>query len=646
MKKMYILASLLLFSGAMMAQSSSATVNNAQDASLKAANEIPAGWVAKQNPSSFNKSQEDVVFSDDFANGLDGNNELSLPWTTGGTIGDEWQLSTSGPSGNYSSNTGPLESATSANGFMLLDCDEYNSTPTGGTTAIDVSGWITTPELDLSALGSVLVDFSTYFRYCCSNNPDIFPALLGVSTDGGTNWTNYRMFGYNQFIMGANNQSGTLDVTVDISASAANQSSVLIRFAFNPDVNSPMSHYYLGVDDVAVYENPYANNLAVLQVMNNDVFNVWEVKNYPLEQSPEILAGAVYGNYGSAPQTGVEILFEVLDADNNVLSSSVEVIGDVPLLTIDTVYHSTGYALADLGNYTLRATVSSDQDEEVVENTVGNRYLTVTTATMSYEDMDNMDTQSGPRDNDAGTGFNEGGYANYFFVEAEGSAAHGVEVVFGNNTTVGTEVFIQFFNVTGADINADADNMPVDELTIADYVVQAEDLNNAVYIPFEEEIDLEVGEAYFLTVRQFAGTEEMWVRQTFNVDTDNSSYERDLNSDQEPTWFSTANENGVRLALNMSLGVEDLANTIASINVSPNPFSESTRIEYTLSEKATVAYTLFDVNGRLIDQVKLGNQAAGAQSIVIDGASLEAGIYYFNLRIGDSATTEKLIVTK
>ncbi len=643
---MYLLASSLLLSGAMMAQTSDASLNEAPAASLQAAKEIPAGWEAKENPSSFNKDQQDVVFSDDFANGLDGNNELGQAWTTGGIIADEWQLSTTGPEGNYSSNTGPLESPTSANGFMLLDCDEYNSTPTGGTTAEDVSGWITTPELDLSALNSVLVDFSTYFRYCCSNNPLYFPALLGVSTDGGTSWTNYRMFGYNQFILGANNGSGTLNVTVDISESAANESAVLIRFAFNPDVNSPMSHYYLGVDDVAVYENPYANNLATLQVMNNDVFNVWEIKNYPLEQSPEILAGCVYGNYGSAAQTGVEILFEVLDADDNVLSSTTELIGDLATNTIDTVYHETGYALADLGNYTLRATISSDQDEEVVENIVGNRYLTVTTATMSYEDMDNMDTQDGPRDNDAGDGFNEGGYANYFFVEAEGSSAHGVEVVFGDNTTIGTEVFVQFFNVTGADINADADNMPVDELTIADYIVEEADLGNAVYIPFEDEILLETSEAYFVTVRQFAGPDEMWVRATFNVDTDNSSYERDLNSDQEPTWFSSANENAVRLALNMSLGVEDLANTIASINVSPNPFSDNTRISYTLNEKATIAYAIFDVNGRLINEVKLGNQAAGEQVITIDASALETGIYYFNLRIGDSSTTEKLIITK
>ena len=624
-----------------MAQNNASNQN--EDAALKSEKVIENGMKVKPNPGATIKDGTDIVFTEDFANGLDGNNELSAAWTTGGVNGDLWEQNFDGPTGQFSTNTGALESPTADNGFMLIDCDLYNDDL---GNVVDVQGWIISPELDLSALNSVLVDYSTYFRYCCSNNPDFFPAMIGVSIDDGVNWTDYRMFGYNQFIMGANNASGSIDVTTDISEVAAGESAVLIRFAYNPELNNPMSHYYLGVDDVVVYENPYANNLAVLQVTNNNVMELWEVKNYPLEQSPNILAGAVYGNYGSVAQTNVEITFEIIDANDVVLNTTTEVIGDMATNTIDTIYHETNYALADLGDYRVRATISSDEIEEVPDNITLDRELTVTTAVMSYEDMMNLDIQNGPRDNDAGDGFEEGGYANYFFVESEGSSAHGIEVVFGDNSTIGAEVFIQFFEVSDGDINADADNMPIDELTIAEYFIQEVDLENAVYIPFEDEVVLETGTAYFATMRVFAGENEMWVRGTFNIDTDNSSYERDMNSDQEPTWFSSADENALRLALNMSLTVEDLANTKESLTISPNPVTESTIVNYTLDAKATMSYVIFDVNGRLINEVKLGNQAAGNHTINLDASNLEAGIYYFNLQVGDASITEKLIVVE
>ena len=276
------------------------------------------------------------------------------------------------------------------------------------------------------------------------------------------------------------------------------------------------------------------------------------------------------------------------------------------------------------------------------------RRISVTTAVMSYDDLELLDVQNGPRDNDDEDGFEEVGYGCYFFVEATGSSAYGLEVVFGDNTTPDSEVLVQFFEVDPAvGINDDSnDNFPLDELASAEYIIPASVLGESVYIPFDDVVDLDVDLLYFASVLQFEGVDEVWVMATENTDTDNSSYIRELSGDGNYVWFSRPDENAVRLSLNLSLNVEDIASVKESLTVSPNPFNESTMIEYTLDADKIVSYKLYDINGRLVEQEKLGNQASGNHSIKIDASSLDAGIYYFNLRVGDSAITEKLIITK
>ena len=122
----------------------------------------------------------------------------------------------------------------------------------------------------------VKFDFEIYFRYCCYSPS---PVHIGVSIDGGTTWSNFPAYNQGQFIEIAKAFSGTLMVTADISSAAANQSDVKIRFSYNDPAEDSYGFYFIGVDDVAVYENPFANNLAVLQVMNGDVDNLWEIKN-------------------------------------------------------------------------------------------------------------------------------------------------------------------------------------------------------------------------------------------------------------------------------------------------------------------------------------------------------------------------------
>ena len=654
-KLFYVTATLLFFAGGLTAQQD----NIDKKAMSKPVKASPVEFNSHQVETAQTKDPEIVIFSEDFANGLDGNNELGQPWGTGGEHGFLWKQSFTGPWGLFSTTIGPLESATMDNGFMILDADSFNVDDQGNYTTINVNGWMQTPPLDMSDLNSVLVDFTTYFRWCCYNATPVF---ISVSTDGGTTWTNFKPWNYGQFIEGANNYSGTLNVTTDISPVAANESNVLIRFGYlasEAAFGTSFTHYFYGVDDVSVYENPNANNLSVLQVMNGDVVNLWEFKNYPLEQSGELMLGAVYGNFGSETQTDVTVTWDIMLGDNVIHTSSVN-LGDVPttrldadgaiIQNIDTAWVESGFAISDIGDYTIRATIAANEDEEVPEDNVLERDIKVTDALMSHDDMDNDDIQYGPRDADEGEGFlfEEVGYGAMFFVVNPGSMAYGLQVVFGDNTTPGSTAFIEFYEVDPEQgINGPSENMPSEfPLTDGEIALTEDEFNVPVFVPFYDPVDLEVGKIYFACVRQFEGDEETWVRATANADTDNSSYVREKGGSGEYFWFSRPGEVAVRLAFSTLDAVNELAKENMKLNVSPNPASSYVNLSYELESSKKVSYSLYDVNGRIIVNEVLGSQSQGSHTARINTSALDAGVYYLIIKVGDDVASEKIIISE
>jgi hypothetical protein len=653
MKKMYLFASMLLFVGGTFAQQKSSTYNNlkavpskAQNTTVKVANENNVGASANYSP-------EDVVFEEDFANGYDGNNGIG-PWTFGGPQGDVWEISIDGPTGQFSDNIGPLESATADNGFALIDCDLWNTDPnTGGPTGNNVNGWIESPVLDFSDLGSVLVDYTTYYRWCCFQS---YPVFISASNDGGATWTNFVLNNFAQFIEGANNNSGTLNVTTDISSIAANESNVKIRFAYVADeaeTGTSYSHYFLGVDDIVIYENPFENNLSVLQVMNGDVFDLWEFKNSPIEQADDLTFGVVYGNFGSADQTGASVTWEVM-SNGSVLHTSTLDIGDLPtfrlvngkILEYDTLFVESGYTLPAVGTYTIRTTIAANEEEQNPTTNIMERIIQVTHSVMSHDDLDLLNIQTGPRAHPDG-GFREAGFGTYHFVTKEGSKAYGFQVVFGNNTTIGANARFQLYEVGEDGLNATEDNMPASSpLAEVEYFVSAADTSVNTFVLFDDPVDLEVGKIYFASVRQFLGNDEVWMMGTDNTDSDNSSWTRDLTGSQVDAWFSDPIELAVRLGFSETTAINEIAKQEINLTLAPNPANDYTVVSYELKDAKKVEYTMYDVNGRVIVRDDLGSQTSGVHRITINTSAYDSGVYYMILTVGESTVSEKIVITR
>ena len=83
----------------------------------------------------------------------------------------------------------------------------------------------------------------------------------------------------------------------------------------------------------------------------------------------------------------------------------------------------------------------------------------------------------------------------------------------------------------------------------------------------------------------------------------------------------------------------------------PNPFNPVTILRYSLPSYAHVTITIYDLNGKEINQIVNSNQPAGFQSVVWNatdyfGRSVGAGVYLYQIQAGDFKDTRKMVLLK
>src|SRR5258707_14226546 len=84
-----------------------------------------------------------------------------------------------------------------------------------------------------------------------------------------------------------------------------------------------------------------------------------------------------------------------------------------------------------------------------------------------------------------------------------------------------------------------------------------------------------------------------------------------------------------------------------SLEIIPNPFSQSVRFKYFLPEKNIVTFTIYNVYGQKMDCIINSKMIEdGIHEFDYDASLLSAGIYYCSLSIGNEMQTKKMIVAK
>jgi len=616
-----------------------------------------------------------ILFSENFANGFAGNNNGFGPWEAEDTgNGLIWQYvdaagdghyvdgTASGvqpPAGEFSTTIPSLNSSSDADGWMIFDCDYFNTPISDGYE--NTEGSLTSPTMDLTNAASVIVTWEQYFRYCCYPYAPIF---LEVSGDGGLTWTTFE--GHGTFIESANTASANpLTTSVDVSCVAAGASQVKIRFSYlqAPETGDGYSHYYWGIDDVIVSQNPVENDLSVVQVTNGDVYNIFEYRVTPLEQATTaadggLLAGVLYRNSGNANQDETTITVEILDATGAVLSTTVENLGTVssfanaancPSNPQDTIYIPTGWVPTEVGEYLLRATIASANADETPNDNVLEKSIVYSTDEYGHDDETALDVEFRPQDSDVAGLFNPCGYGNYYTMANEGSTAYGLTVRFGPNSGGGdiefeTRMYTLDPAVGLTDSPFESTFWQYDDAWTPNSVATSE----YVYLPFEDPIELTTDFFYFAgVIVEFENAAELTVLGNANSDTDNSTGAYEQAGSGDFVWFTSQTATpAVRLILSQRVAVDEIAGMNGMLlhqNV-PNPADGTTTIRFELAQPRTVAVELRDLQGRLIQSIEAGRLPAGEHSTAFDVSALQAGIYSYTLVADGMRMTKKMVV--
>lgn len=615
-----------------------------------------------------------ILFYEDFANGFEGNNGIGA-WTAEDTgEGMIWQAvdeagngyyadgTASGvqpPAGEFSTNIASMNSTTADNGWMVFDCDYFNTPISEGYE--NTEGWITSPTLDFSAVGSVVITWEQYFRYCCY---PYAPIYLQVSNDGGATWTTFDAHG--SFIESANTASANvLTTSVDISCAAAYSAEVQVRFSYlqAPETGDAYSHYYWGIDDVTISENPVANDLAVVQVTNGDVYNVFEYRVTPLEQAiPEadggLLAGVLYRNNGNADQDETTVTVKIYDEGGTELSSTTTELGTVnsfanaancPANSQDTVYVATGWTPTATGNYVLEATIASANEDESSDDNTLSKVIVYTDDEYGHDDESTLDVEFTPRDSDIEGLFNPCGYGNYFHMHNAGSMAYGVTVRFGPSCGGGDLEFeTRLYTYDGA-VGLTDSPFETTYWTYDDAWTPSEvDNSDFVYLPFEDPIELTNENFYFVgVINEFESEAQLTVLGNADSDTDNSTGDYNLTGAGDYVWFTSQTATpAIRLILSERVGIDEIANRngIELHQNVPNPANGTTMIRFELLQARNVTVEMRDLQGRLIQAVERGQLPAGMHQVDLNVADLQGGIYTYTLVADGMRLTKKMMV--
>ncbi|MCF7824299.1 MAG: T9SS type A sorting domain-containing protein, partial [Candidatus Marinimicrobia bacterium] len=83
----------------------------------------------------------------------------------------------------------------------------------------------------------------------------------------------------------------------------------------------------------------------------------------------------------------------------------------------------------------------------------------------------------------------------------------------------------------------------------------------------------------------------------------------------------------------------------------PNPFNPSTQIRFELSAPASVRLSVYDVTGRLVSEMNMGNLEQGIQQIrwstqSASSSQVTTGLYIYQINTGNEVLTGKMLLLK
>ncbi len=306
---------------------------------------------------------QSVIWSEDFSNGIpqdwtqNGTPSLAL-WEYRGpntnppdTVGSRGCWAGPLQSGNLGT---PIASPSRSNGFMIFDSDFLHSngdraTNGQGTVPAPHVGRLRTDTIDLSGEPGAEIAFYNYARRFQS------AWYVAISTDGGATFPDTLSVFPDSEIPVNSSTATNAYYRANITSIVANQSEVVFEFVFDGTVSNSngSGRYYWMIDDIELLTPP--RNLLTFTratapgasgeapahdiIFNGDPSYPKYMHLASKQLVPITFDGNIY-NYGTSTQTNVKLAVEVLDVNDNIVTTVNS--PAVPSLAYnDTAYYTT-----------------------------------------------------------------------------------------------------------------------------------------------------------------------------------------------------------------------------------------------------------------------------------------------------------------
>lgn len=631
MKKIYILAGLVLASGVSFAQ-----VRNNMNVPMKKF-PIDKNFSESVTTPAANSGNRAVVVQDDFSNAAN--------WTIATTGQGQWEIVTTMPS-TQASYMGSMASTTAANGFATFNAIQYLPIPTGSIGPAEPQNTTLTfnQVIDLSTFPAITVDFEQRYRPFNTDH-----TYLEVSDDNGATWTTIEL--NTQYPVNATPIQNTISQNVSTLIGGATQAMVRFRWEETTGDDQYGSGYGWCVDDFSINTAP-SDNLVLedKQYYDDQSLTTWgsgiQYSIMPFDQIDAVTFTGRMVNQGAVSQANSRISVEVKNAANTTVFTGNG--AGMTLNSLATLYDTTTATYtppASADTYTVTYTANYDNigtDASPANNTATQTFYV---SADEWARDDNTYTGSGLWNGETGGVSDPFVIANLYEVKTA-TSINRIRAAFTSNTDAGVIACAQIYEVdnTTGDFNLVAENCGgADEVSIG--TSQISSGGTITWVDFVLCHNLTAGNFYLAGINHYGGAEALVVMSSATVADTQTVF---LLDGTDATWYYMTSIPKIRMVEGAcDVNVAELAQSNFTLNQNrPNPSNGTTVITYGIEDAAEVTFEIVDITGKVISSENFGTKSAGDYQIVLSTEHFAPGVYFYSMTVGGERQTKRMVITK
>jgi hypothetical protein len=517
-----------------------------------------------------------------------------------------------------------MASTTAGNGFAIFDGIQYLLG--GSVTAQDVTCELIAP-INCTGITSITLEFEQ--RYRAFNADQVF---VEVSNDNSA-WTQWEM----NTDLASNGATVQTTERIDISAVAGNEATVYVRFRWQELGGDPQfgSGYAWGIDDLNIFESFDYDQQLTSNYFRSGVGLSYpaglEYYKIPDEQITTIEFSGETQNLGAQIQTGAKLNVAVSGAGTYTGTSATV---DLAVAAADSLVTSTDFTPSAMGTYDISWWVDGTNAEEITDNDSASLSIEVT----DYEyarDNGILTSSIGNVSSNTGAPLTIG---NVFNIFADGTIGAVSVRITDDATNDGQIMFAQVMILdAGTNEYVYADVTP-------DYTVTGSDLGSYVTMTFDNAIQVSAGDDILVMGGHYGGGTEL--RFGLSSSTDEQTVLGYTSGAASPFFLSSPQAVMITLDMRDFTSIEETANNFNIGQNAPNPFDNTSIINYTLEEAANVSVEFVDAAGKVVKSINNGVQTSGAYTINLASNDFAEGVYFYTFTIGEQKITKRMVVTK